>query len=213
MPVSPAGSDHVWCDPTRWNISIWLSIPICEARFVSNRISIDSPSTLSMIRFSSGEQNGFSCTCTFGIKSLLIIQKTYMKYWLNELQLQYLHMDWNVMFVAMVSFCTNDDPSCIHPSLCNYPTGTNPFVLLLSWINPLCSFFFHQTALFHLAAWPPMCRAVVPTAKALPSFSPLPLLRLMKPSPGTFHSPSCLTVRPQAVYTVIKQSHQAKWTW
>lgn len=81
-----------------------------------------------------------------------------------------------------------------YPLLCNLPNGASLFVLVPSRTTPLyfaAQSQIHQTALFHLAAWPLMCQAVVPTARALPSSRPLPLLRLMQPSPGTLLSP-CL---------------------
>lgn len=61
------------------------------------------------------------------------------------------------------------------------------------------------------STWPLMCRAVVPTARALPSSSPLPLVRRMQPSPGMLFSPCLPDSQCPGSLLYDKTGHRAKW--
>lgn len=148
---------------------------------------------MSMIRFSSGEQCGFSCTCTFGIKRLLIIQKIYMDHWPNKIQLHYVfthRMKWDVFVFAIMMFSSTARSFLINirfystfsiswedSTFYYLPNGANLFVLVPSWIIPLyitAQLQIHQTALFHLAARVPGCGAQCQSFALFQSAAPPP---------------------------------------
>ena len=189
-------SENLWSDKIKHQIR--LSIPISEGTFAFDLITVDVLSQWVWSAFGLGKDVGSAAL--------------YIENWLTYIRKLWPQKKVTTLYIytknemggwCLLCICTNNlshrdhariSIRLVYPldrPLWNSPTGANLYLLVSVWIIPVyyvSQSLNQQTAPFHLATWLLMCQAVVPTARALPSSSPLPFFWLELPYATMFVS-------------------------